>query len=61
MILLKRKIEEQGLKQRFIAAKAQVPESYLSMYLHGKFNLTQEQKKRIAETLGSPLDELFEV
>jgi len=52
---LKKTLSERGIKQKFIAGKTGIPESYISMAVQGKFNLTPVQKQKIAEVLNVPV------
>lgn len=56
---LKIKILDSGKSQRELAKQIGIPESHLSMVLHGRYNLTAEQQFRIAEALGCGVDEIF--
>lgn len=56
---LKIKILDSGKSQRELAKEIGIPESHLSMVLHGRYNLTAEQQFRIAEILGCGVDEIF--
>jgi transcriptional regulator with XRE-family HTH domain len=58
---LKTKIWEDGLTQNYVARKTRVPPEHLSMSINGKFILPIEQRKRIADFLGVPEEELFVV
>ena len=49
------------LTQRAAADKSGVPEAYISMYLHGKYVFTEEQKDKLAQALGFPKTELFDL
>lgn len=56
---LKGKIIDVRTTQRDIATKANIPESHLSLALHGKYNLSIQQQDRIAEILGCGVNEIF--
>ena len=54
LILLK-----EGMTQRELAKQSGVTESYISLYVRGRMNLSTDQKARIAEALGVPLKKVF--
>lgn len=54
LILLK-----QGMTQRELAKQSGVTESYISLYVRGRMNLSTDQKTRIAEALSMPLNRVF--
>lgn len=56
---LKIALFEKGLSQQALAKKSGVPPSYISLALHGKYNLDSEQQKRISRVLGKRREELF--
>lgn len=56
---LKIKIMDSGKSQRELAALVGIPESHLSMAIHGRYNLTVEQQQRVAEVLVCGVDEIF--
>jgi len=45
--------------QRDLSKKINIPESHLSMAIHGRFNLDEIQKNKIAKVLSKPITELF--
>ena len=56
---LKAAIFEAGLTQCKLSHLARVPRAYLSLALHGRLNLTAEEKARISKVLGTPEDRIF--
>lgn len=48
------------MTQRQAADKAGIPEAYISMYFHGKYIFTEEQKDKISQTLNFSKTELFD-
>lgn len=48
------------MTQREAADKTDIPEAYLSMYFHGKYIFTEEQKDKISQALNFPKTELFD-
>ena len=58
-IALRNAIFEKGITQRSISRKVKIPEALLSMAINGKFNLNDEQQKKIAKILGRNVNELF--
>lgn len=48
------------MTQRAAADKSGVPEAYISMYFHGKYILTEEQKDKISQALNFLKTELFD-
>ena len=48
-----------GMTQTQLAESASVPRQYLSLHINGRFILTDTQKRRIAEVLMRPVNELF--
>lgn len=48
-----------GLTQRVVAERAGVPEAYISLAIHKKYNLSDDQQGRIAEVLGVKKEEIF--
>lgn len=48
-----------GVTQRELARKAGIPEAHLSMAIHGKYNLDDLQKKKIANALDMPEKQVF--
>jgi transcriptional regulator with XRE-family HTH domain len=56
---LREAIFETGLTQRDLSKKINIPESHLSMAIHGRFNLDEIQKNKIAKVLSKPITELF--
>ena len=59
-IKLKNALWGLNITQREAADKSGVPEGYLSMYIHGKFNLSEDQKNKISQALDLPQKDLFE-
>jgi transcriptional regulator with XRE-family HTH domain len=53
-------IFQAGLTQIRLAEMSNVPRQYISLHINGRFVLTDTQKKRIADALNRPLDELFQ-
>ena len=49
---LKKAFAERGITHRFVARKTGIPESYISMAVGGRLNLTKEELKKIGEVLG---------
>ena len=58
-VKLRNAIFEAKLTQRDVAKKTKIPESQLSMSIHGRFILDEIQKARIAKLLGKPINQLF--
>ncbi len=56
---LKAAIFKAGTTQRGLARKANIPESYLSLAVNGKFILNEDQKGRISTALGQAKEKLF--
>jgi transcriptional regulator with XRE-family HTH domain len=48
-----------GVSQRELSRKTEIPESYLSLALHGRYVLDEEQRRRIAESLGLDTESVF--
>jgi len=51
---------ESGKTNRWVAQQTGINESQLSMAINGRFNLTPEQKKAVAKTLGHRVSDLFD-
>lgn len=49
-----------GRRQYEIARAAGIEETRLSKVMHGRVQLTEEEKNRLAAVLGRRVDELFE-
>ena len=58
--ILKRAIFESNMTQRAIARQTGIPESQLSLAIHGKFILDSVQKARIAEVLQRSQTDIFQ-
>jgi transcriptional regulator with XRE-family HTH domain len=56
---LKALIFDRGLTASEVAKRANLPASYLSLAIHGRFNLTEQEKSKIAEVLDTSPDQLF--
>ncbi len=56
---LKLAIFNSGARQADIAKKANLPESYISMAVRGRINLSKDEKQRVAAVLKTPVVELF--
>lgn len=53
---LKKMIESRGLKQKYVANKIGVTNSYLSSILSGRLKMSVEVAVRAARALGEPAD-----
>lgn len=49
-------IEEEGIKQKYLADKMSIPQSRLSEFLHGKRNMSEELAMKLAEHFGMDAD-----
>lgn len=58
-IKLKLAILLSGTPQYRIAQRAEVEETRLSKAIHGRVNLSLDEKERLAAVLGRPMEELF--
>jgi transcriptional regulator with XRE-family HTH domain len=56
---LKAALFESGVTQRELAGKTGIPANYISRFLSGRFNLTEEEKAKIGQALRRPISELF--
>jgi transcriptional regulator with XRE-family HTH domain len=59
MTALKITLFEKNRTQRWLAKETGIPESYLSMYIRGKFLLSQIQKTKIAQALACETSVVF--
>ena len=58
-IQLKVAILKNRLSQRDLARQTGIHESIISMAVHGKYNLDQDQRARIARVIGEPEELIF--
>ena len=58
-IALKSALFASDLTQRELARKTKIPESFISMAVNGKMNLTLEQFEKISNVLNRPVAELM--
>ncbi len=58
-VKLKIAIFENGLSQRELAKRTKIPESFISMSIHGKYNLDPVQRAKISKEIGKPESEIF--
>lgn len=49
---LKLKLLRRNKSQRWLAKESKIPESYISMAIHGRYQLDPVQKMKIAQVLG---------
>ena len=56
---LKSALLEHGWTQRDLSKKAKIREEYISMCIHGKFNLSNMQQAKVASALNKKVEELF--
>jgi transcriptional regulator with XRE-family HTH domain len=57
---LRQVLFEAEMTQRELADRTNIPEAYISFYIHGRFILDTDQKRIIAKVLKKPQKELFE-
>ena len=57
---LKAVLIAEGLSQRELARLTNIPESHISMAIHGRFNFDESQMTKIAKVLERKPDEIFE-
>lgn len=50
---------EKEITQNELSEKTKIPISYISHAINGRFNLSQDQKEKIAEFLNMPVEDLF--
>jgi DNA-binding XRE family transcriptional regulator len=60
-IKLKEAIKEQGRSMKWVAMKAEICEPSLYSYVSGKRNPSINNALKIAEVLGLPVEQLFEI
>ncbi len=58
-VKLKAAIFKTDKRQREIAKRAGIPESYLSMATNGRMNLSEDQQRKVAAVLGVKVKEIF--
>jgi transcriptional regulator with XRE-family HTH domain len=56
---LKAAFFEEGITSAKVAAVVGIPKSYLSQAVNGRYNLDEQQKKKIAVVLNRTTEELF--
>ncbi len=56
---LKLAMWERGIRQWDMADKTGIPRSYLSHCLNGRMNFKPEEREKIANELGMPVEKLF--
>lgn len=56
---LKKLIDEKGIKQRFIAKKANIDESSISKYVRGTLRPSYNTAEKIAKVLECKPDDIF--
>lgn len=54
-------IVKKGLKKGEVAKRAKVNPSYFSLAISGRFNLSDDEKRRVAKVLNRPVQDLFPV
>jgi len=57
---LRNALLDRNMTQRTAGDRSGVPEAYISMYFHGKYLFTEEQKDKLAIALDFPKTELFD-
>ena len=60
-VALKSTLFERSISQRELSTKTGIAESLISLAIHGRYILDNDQKKKIAEVLGKPVQELFDL
>jgi transcriptional regulator with XRE-family HTH domain len=55
----KKAISDAGLTQRELGKLTGINHTHLSMYCHGRFNLNDEEKRKIAKALKMPESAVF--
>jgi len=58
-LTLKTAIVQSGLSQRAVARRAGIGEVQLSAFIHGKRQLSDDEKRKIARALRRPQSDLF--
>ena len=55
----KKAVADSGLSQRRLGKLAGVNHTLLSLYVHGRFNLNEKERKKIAKVLKMPESAIF--
>lgn len=56
---LKTELFERSLSQEELSRQTGIPRSYISLAINGKFNLSEDQRKKIAATLKCDESKIF--
>jgi len=57
---LKTELFEKSLSQEELSRQTGIPRAYISLAINGKFNLTEDQRQKIAKTLRCDESKIFE-